>query len=186
MAETEKKKTKHSAIDFAYIGVSAAILAVCSWICIPLTVPISLQTMGVCLVAGLLGMKRGTAATLVFILLGAIGVPVFSEFTGGVGILLGNTGGYIIGFIFTSLIVGYTSDKFKGKLLPLVISMIIGILVCYAFGTAWFAFVYAKSNEPAALVTILGWCVLPFLLPDAVKIAVAALLTNRLRKHIKS
>ena len=185
MPQTEKKKNKLTVIDLAYIGVSAAILAICSWICIPLTVPVSLQTMGVCLVAGLLGMKRGTAATLVFILLGAIGVPVFSEFTGGLGIILGNTGGYIIGFIFTALIVGYISDKFKGKLLPLIISMIVGILVCYAFGTAWFAVVYAKSNEPAALMTILGWCVFPFLIPDALKIAVAAILTNRLRRYIK-
>lgn len=185
MPETEKKKNKLKVIDLAYIGVSAAILAVCSWICIPFTVPVSLQTMGVCLVAGLLGMKRGTIATLTFILLGAVGIPVFSEFTGGLGIILGNTGGYIVGFIFTSLIVGYVSDKFSGRLFPLVISMIAGILVCYAFGTAWFAIVYAKSNELASLLTILGWCVFPFLLPDAIKIAVAAILTNRLRRYIK-
>ncbi|MCH5316201.1 MAG: biotin transporter BioY [Eubacterium sp.] len=185
MPQAEKKKNKLAVIDFAYIGVSAAILAVCSWICIPFTIPISLQTMGVCLVAGLLGMKRGTIAALVFILLGAIGVPVFSEFTGGIGIILGNTGGYIVGFIFTALIVGYVSDKCKGKFFPLVASMIAGILVCYAFGTAWFAVVYAKSNEPAALVTILGWCVFPFILPDAIKIAIAATLTNRLRRYIK-
>lgn len=182
----QSKKKKFSVIDLVYIGVSAALLAICSWITIPLpSVPITLQTMGICLVAGLLGMKRGTLATIVFIALGAIGVPVFSEFTGGINIILGQTGGYIVGFIFTSLIVGFVSDKFKGKLVPLIISMIVGIAVCYAFGTAWFAVVYAKTNDPASILTILGWCVFPFIIPDIVKIAVAGILTNRLRKFVK-
>ncbi|MCM1285774.1 MAG: biotin transporter BioY [Acetobacter sp.] len=178
----QNKNKKFSVTDSAYIGVSAALLAICSWITIPLpSVPITLQTMGICLVAGILGMKRGTLATLVFIALGAIGVPVFSEFTGGINIILGQTGGYILGFIFTSLIVGFVSDKFKGKLIPLFISMIVGIAVCYAFGTVWFAVVYAKTNEPASILTILGWCVFPFIIPDIVKIAIAGILTNRLR-----
>ncbi|MGN0533539.1 MAG: biotin transporter BioY [Eubacterium sp.] len=185
--EKNKKVPSNSKIkDIVFIGISAALIAVCSWISIPLpTVPITLQTMGVCLIAGLLGLKKGTLATVIYIALGAIGVPVFSGFTGGVGIILGQTGGYIIGFIFTALIVGFASDKFKGRLLPLILSMIIGILVCYAFGTAWFAVVYAKSNQPAPLLTILGWCVFPFLLPDAVKVAVAAVLANRLKKFVK-
>lgn len=185
--EKSKKVPANSKIkDIVFIGISAALIAVCSWISIPLpTVPITLQTMGVCLIAGLFGLKRGTLATAVYIALGALGVPVFSGFTGGVGIILGQTGGYIIGFVFTALIVGFASDKFKGRLLPLILSMVIGILVCYAFGTAWFAVVYAKSNEPASLLTILGWCVFPFLLPDAVKIAVAAVLANRLKKFVK-
>lgn len=185
--EKSKKVPANSKIkDIVFIGISAALIAVCSWISIPLpTVPITLQTMGICLIAGLLGLKKGTLATVIYIALGAIGVPVFSGFTGGVGIILGQTGGYIIGFVFTALIVGFASDKFKGRLLPLILSMVIGILVCYAFGTAWFAVVYAKSNEPASLLTILGWCVFPFLLPDAVKVAVAAVLANRLKKFVK-
>lgn len=185
--EKNKKVPANSKIkDIVFIGISAALIAVCSWISIPLpTVPITLQTMGVCLIAGLLGLKKGTLATVIYIALGTIGVPVFSGFTGGVGIILGQTGGYIIGFVFTALIVGFASDKFKGRLLPLILSMVIGILVCYAFGTAWFAVVYAKSNEPASLLTILGWCVFPFLLPDAVKVAVAAVLANRLKKFVK-
>lgn len=185
MSEENVKKKKFKTIDIVYIGLSAALIAVCSWISIPLTVPITLQTMGVCLIASLFGMKRGTFATVVYIILGAIGVPVFQGFTAGIGIIGGPTGGYIIGFIFTALIVGFVSDKFKGKLVPLIISMVIGILVCYAFGTGWFAFVYAKQGTPATLGTILGWCVIPFLIPDAVKIVVAAILTNRLKRFVK-
>lgn len=185
MAQTEvKKKTNSKITDMVYIGLSAAIIAVCSWISIPLTVPITLQTMGVVLISGLFGAKRGTLSTLLYILIGAIGVPVFSGFKSGFGVLLGSTGGYIIGFIFTALIVGIVSDK-TNKLWALILSMVVGILVCYAFGTAWFAVVYAKTNEPASLATILVWCVIPFLIPDAIKIALAAVLTNRLKKFVK-
>ena len=185
MAQTEvKKKTNSKITDMVYIGLSAAIIAVCSWISIPLTVPSTLQTMGVVLISGLFGAKRGTLSTLLYILIGAIGVPVFSGFKSGFGVLLGSTGGYIIGFIFTALIVGIVSDK-TNKLWALILSMVVGILVCYAFCTAWFAVVYAKTNEPASLATILGWCVIPFLIPDAIKIALAAVLTNRLKKFVK-
>lgn len=182
MAENEKKKFK--TIDLVYIGLGAALIAACAWITIPLTVPITLQTMGVCLIAALFGTKRGTISTLIYIVLGAIGVPVFSGFKAGIGVLLGSTGGYIVGFIFTALIVGLVSDK-TNNIFALIGSMIAGILVCYAFGTAWFAVVYAKTSAPAPLLTILGWCVFPFLLPDAVKIIIAGVLTNRLKKFIK-
>lgn len=175
------KSTSKKTLAIVYTGISAALIAVCSWITIPMTVPFTLQTLAICLAAGLFGAKIGTSATLIYILLGAIGVPVFSGFKGGAGVLLGSTGGYIIGFVFTALIVGLASDKFKGKLLPMIISMVVGVLVCYVFGTAWFAVVYAKSNEPESLATILGWCVIPFIIPDAVKIVVAALLSSRLK-----
>lgn len=184
-AKTEKSKSKFKVIDLVYIGLSAALIAVCSWISIPLpTVPITLQTMGVVLIASLFGAKRGVIATVVYILLGAIGVPVFSGFSSGLGVICGATGGYIIGFIFTALIVGITADK-TNKLWALVVSMIIGILVCYAFGTAWFAIVYTNNGTPMGVGTILGMCVVPFLIPDAVKIVIAAVLTNRLKRFIK-
>ncbi|MBR3149272.1 MAG: biotin transporter BioY [Eubacterium sp.] len=183
MEETKTKKFK--TLDLAYTGLSVALLAVCSWISIPLAVPITLQTLGVCLVAGLFGLKRGTVSLLAYILLGAVGVPLFSNFKGGIGVLLGSTGGYIIGFVFTSLIVGFACEKWRGKPWVTAVSMIVGVLVCYAFGTAWFALVYAKKNTPASLVTILGWCVFPFIPFDIIKIIVASLLTKRLKRYVK-
>lgn len=92
----EKSKT----YDMVYIAVFAVLMAICSWISIPTVVPFTLQTFGVFLAIGVLGGKRGSLAVLVYILLGAIGVPVFAGFTGGIGILLRNTGGYIVGFLF--------------------------------------------------------------------------------------
>ena len=90
-------------VDLTYMAVCAALIAVCSWISIPAAVPFTLQTFAVFCVLGLLGGKRGTVSILVYILLGAIGLPVFSGFNGGIGALLGTTGGYIIGFIFVGL-----------------------------------------------------------------------------------
>ena len=166
--------------DLAVIAMGVALIAVCSWISIPLAIPFTMQTFAVCLIAALFGLKRGMWTVLCYILLGAMGAPVFSGFMGGLGVLLGNTGGYIAGFLFTALIVGLAVAKFGRSLPVLIISMAIGILVCYVFGTAWFMVVYAKKTGPIGLGSALSWCVFPYLLPDAVKIALASMLTGRL------
>jgi len=170
--------------DIAYIAVCAALLAVCSWISIPTTVPFTLQTLGVFLTVGLLGGRRGTMAVLVYILLAAVGVPVLAGFTGGLGILLGNTGGYILGFLLSAVLM-WVLELFLGRGLPvLAIGMVLGLLACYAFGTAWYMFLYARTNGPVALGTALGWCVAPFVVPDLLKIAAALLLSSRLRRYV--
>ena len=171
-------------IDAAMIAVCAAVMAVCSWISIPAAVPFTLQTFAVFLTAGLLGGKRGTITVIVYILLGAIGVPVFSGFTGGIGHLLGPTGGYIIGFIFSALVMWFAENRFGKSLKVLAASMVIGLIVCYAFGTAWFMAVYTKETGEIGLMTALGWCVFPYIIPDAVKIALAVILCRRLRPVI--
>lgn len=182
----EQKKRQFKTIDLAYIGLSAALIAVCAWISIPIgAVPITLQTLGVCLISSLFGAKRGSFALIVYLLLGAIGLPVFSSFKGGIGVLFGATGGYIIGFIFTAIIVGFASDKFGEKLWVLIIAMLLGVAVCYAFGTAWFILVYSKETAAMTLSKTLSLCVTPFILPDIAKIVLASVLTNRLKKFIK-
>ena len=85
--------TKTKTYDLAYIAIFAVLIAICSWISIPATVPFTLQTFGVFIAAGVLGGKRGTLSVLVFILLGAVGIPVFANFSGGIGVLAGPTGG---------------------------------------------------------------------------------------------
>lgn len=180
------KEKRFSVKDLAYIGLSSAVIAVCAFITIPVgAVPITLQTLGVCIVAALFGLKRGTLSVLVYILLGAVGIPVFSGFKGGIGVLGGATGGYIISFIFTALIVGFASDKFGEKLYTLIPAMLLGIAVCYAFGTAWFMLGYSAEGTNMPLSKALALCVTPFLIPDGVKIIAAAVLTNRLKKFIK-
>lgn len=176
--------TRSKTYDIVYIAVFAVIMAICSWISIPTTVPFTLQTFGVFIAVGILGGKRGTLAVLVYIILGAIGVPVFSGFAGGVGILAGTTGGYIIGFLFSALVM-WLMEKIPGKRSVIqVISMIVGLIVCYAFGTAWFMIVYSRANGAVGLAAVLGWCVIPFIIPDLVKIAFAYVLSRKLKKYV--
>ena len=99
---------KFKTTDLVYIAICAVMLAVCSWISIPTAVPFTMQTFGVFCVLLLLGGKRGTLAIVVFLLLGAIGLPVFAGFSGGMGSILGSTGGYLLGFIFIGLIYWIT------------------------------------------------------------------------------
>ena len=171
-------------MDLAYAAVCAALMAVCSWISIPATVPFTLQTFAVFCTLGLLGGKRGTAAILVYLLLGALGVPVFAGFSGGIGILFGTTGGYLLGFILMGLVYWIGEQINRDSRGVRIVSMILGLLLCYAFGTAWFMLVYARQSGAIALGTALAWCVVPFILPDLVKLALALLLSDRLRKAL--
>lgn len=185
IASPEVKKSFFTPKELAFTALMAVIIAVCSWISIPTTVPFTLQTFGVFCALGLLGGKRGTFAVLVYIILGAVGVPVFAGFSGGIGVLFGSTGGYIIGFLLSAIAYWIITKAFGDKLPVMIIAMAVGLLVCYAFGTAWFMFVYAKNTGAIGLTTALGWCVFPFIIPDAIKIACAILLTKRLGKYVK-
>jgi biotin transport system substrate-specific component len=167
-----------------YIAMFAVLMAVCSWISIPTVVPFTLQTFGVFMAVSMLGGKRGTLSVLVYILLGAVGVPVFANMTGGFGILLGSTGGYIVGFLFSALVM-WAFEKIPGKKPVIhILSMLAALIVCYAFGTVWFMIVYARTTGAVGLGTVLGWCVFPFIIPDLVKIALAYVLSGRLRRFI--
>ena len=166
--------------DIICIGVFTAIIAVMSQISIPTAIPFTLQTLAVFLTGALLGGKRGTMSVIVYLLIALTGVPVLANFSGGIDKVIGITGGYLVGFVFITLIVGFATDKF-GKSIPvLILSMISGLAVCYLFGTLWFCLL-TKTN----LFDSVMLCVVPYLLFDAIKIAVAVLLVNRLDKIIQ-
>ncbi|MDD3428569.1 MAG: biotin transporter BioY [Oscillospiraceae bacterium] len=156
----------------------AALTAVCSQIQIALPmVPINLALFAVHIAGALLGAKYGSISLIVYTVLGAVGVPVFAGFTGGLGILFGKTGGYIIGYILAAFLVGFLSKKWGFSFAKLCLSMTVGLLACYLFGTLWFMLVVGSG-----LITTLGWCVFPFLPGDVIKILLAALVTVKLRK----
>ena len=150
--------------DLTMIAVCTAMMVICSWISIPATVPFTMQTFGVFLCVGLLGGRRGTLAVC------------------GIGHLFGATGGYIIGFLFSALVMWLIEHLLGRNLKTLVLSMIAGLITCYAFGTAWFMVVYAKDSGSVGLMTALGWCVFPYVIPDAVKIGLATVITRRVRQ----
>jgi len=169
--------------NMALCALCTAIIAVCSQIVIPMTVPFTMQTFAVFCTLGLIGGKWGTVSILLYILLGAVGVPVFAEFTGGMGIILGNTGGYIVGFLLAGLAFWGITRLFGNSLPVMAAAMAAGLLLCYAFGTVWFMAVYAYETEAVGLLTALGWCVFPFIIPDILKIALALLISRRISKY---
>lgn len=200
---SNSKKTSKRTLytrDICYISMFAAVIVVYSWIAIPVgEIPITLQTLGVCMVAGFLGWKRGVICILVYILLGICCVPVFSGFKNFYALIVSPSAGYVIGFIFTALIVGITSDKMhligkrvKGnaakqvvQLIILALSMVVGVAVCYVFGTLWFMFIYKGSVTAANLQIALTYCVYPYIIPDLVKIGIATFLVNYLKDELK-
>ena len=172
--------SKSKAYPIVLVGVFVAIISICAWISIPMVpIPITLQILGVFITASILGAKLGTVSIIIYILLGAVGLPVFSNFTGGFGILLSPTGGFIIGFIFTALTIGIITS-FKNSILTNTLAMLLGLLLCYLFGTVWYC-IYANVD----FITAVLICVVPFLIGDAVKIATASILVTKLKKHIK-
>ena len=118
MSEAVVSKKKLSTVELVYIAVCAALMAVCSWISIPAPAPLApftLQTFAVFLILLLLGGRRGFFTVLTYILLGAVGLPVFAQFMGGVGVLFGTTGGYIIGFLFTAASAPGSTGKTRSR-----------------------------------------------------------------------
>lgn len=179
-------------------GLFAALTAICSFITIPLgftPIPVNLGTLAVFLTGGILGRKYGVVSIIVYVLLGTAGVPVFSGFRGGISVLAGPTGGYIIGYIAAVFVIGAIIDSYMkrayenrrngrtasyaAETLFLALAMVCGLTICYALGTAWFMI---STGTPlwASLVS----CVFPFLIGDAIKIAAAALLVRKLRPII--
>ena len=152
----------------------AALTAVCAWISIPVgDVAFTMQTFAVFLTMGLLGGKWGAVSILIYLLLGAAGMPVFSGFRGGIGALVGVTGGYLWGFLAAALIY-WALERF-GKL-P---AMVAGQAVCYLCGSLWFM-VYSGGGMGLILLR----CVVPYLIPDGVKIVLAYTLSRRLVRHL--
>ena len=160
----------------------AALTAVLSQIAVPLPftpVPVNLATLSVLLAGGILGAKGGAVSQTVYVLIGAVGVPVFSNFTGGFAKLAGPTGGYIAGYIAAAWLVGFLTSNRKKNLPNLILSMAAGILLCYMLGTAWFM-ILTKNT----LLQSLTLCVIPFLIGDALKIAAAGFFVWKLKDKI--
>ena len=142
-------------------------------------VPISLTNLVIFFMAYILGTKLSVVSYVLYLLLGTVGLPVFSGFSGGVGKLLGPTGGYLIGFIFLAAISGFFVEKFPAKIYMHVIGMILGMAVCYAFGTAWLA-----GQLGMSFVAGLGVGVIPYLPGDTAKIIIAIIAGPQIREAV--
>lgn len=164
--------------DMAFCGLFSALLAVCSWLYIPMAdTALTLQSFGVLLTLGLLGGKKGTAAIAVYLVPGAVGMPIFGGFRGGLGVLVTPGGGYLLGFLLSGLVYWLTEKK--GLLLPMILAQ----LACYLMGTVWYFALFTAGGTPA-LGGVLLKSVIPFLLPDGLKLALAYFLTKKLRRFV--
>ena len=165
----------------AFTAIMAALICIAAPLCVPVPsgVPLSLATFAVMLSGTLLGRVRGTAAVAVYILIGLVGVPVFSGFMGGFAHIAGATGGFIIGYLPCAFLAGLFTELFGGRAWAMVTGMTLGTLSLYAVGTIWFM-VCTGSGLAAAL---LG-CVVPFLIADALKIAAVCAAAVPLRKKL--
>lgn len=181
MKNTISNKTK----NMVYIAMFSIIIAVCSWISIPTAVPFTMQTFAVFCALGLLGGKKGTISILIYCALGMIGLPVFAGFSSGIATLMGTTGGYIIGFIFAGLVYWAITKLMGNKLWVMCLAMILGLLVCYTIGTIWFKIVYTNTVGSVGIYAVLSWCVIPFIIPDLIKIVLALIIVKRVDKYVK-
>ena len=165
----------------ARCALFAALMCLCAWISIPLgSNPITLQTFALFLTLALLGGKHGSLVCLVYLLLGGVGLPVFSGFRGGVGMLLGSTGGYLWGFLLCALVYWLITAVFCSRFR--VMACLLGLLLCYATGTLWFYIVYLRAGSPLGIGFVLLKCVAPFVLPDLLKLFLALALARKLKR----
>lgn len=160
-------------------ALMAAVICVVAPLSIPIgPVPISLTNFAIYIALYVLDWKKGTLSYLIYLLLGLVGLPVFSGFTGGFEKLAGPTGGYIIGFIPMAVIAGIVIDKYKKRWIH-ILGMIVGTAVCYAFGTVWFCL--QSGTAPAAALSI---CVLPFIPGDLIKMLISVSFAPKLREKL--
>ena len=174
--------------DIVLISLFSAIIVVCSFITIPAVVPFTLQTFAVFLCLNILGAKKGIISILIYIFLGVVGLPVFSGFNGGIGALLNVTGGYIIGFIFSTLIFGVVTSVLNKKPRKIVnlIASFAGLIGCYIFGTLWYVLLNIKNGDTISFISALTICVLPFIIPDILKILLSVTISEKAKKYIKA
>ncbi|MDO5022376.1 MAG: biotin transporter BioY [Eubacteriales bacterium] len=167
---------KNNTLLLAQSALFVALIAICSQIAVPLPsgVPINLALLAVYLCALIMPLKYSLATVGVYLLLGLIGVPVFAGLKAGPAALFGKTGGYLIGYLLCAAVIGIFRLKLS-SFLKRAIVMAIGLIVCYTFGTAWFMHLTGLGLKES-----LGYCVIPFLPGDAIKIAAAGLLAPKI------
>ena len=169
-------------------AMSAALITVCSWISIPALgpfVPFTLQTFAVFVIAGLFDLKTGFISIMVYLFMGAVGVPVFSGFKSGFAAITGPTGGYLVGFLFMIVTIClFKKIKIK-SIVYLIIGLSIGLVLCYIFGTIWFYCVFAHNGDSKSFISILSICVIPFIIPDILKMTAAVILVSRVYSPLK-
>lgn len=177
--------SKFHTLEIVYCATFSSLIAACSWISIPTTVPFTMQTFAVFFTLLMLGGKLGSYAVITYLLLGAVGVPVFAGMTGGLGILFGMTGGYLLGFLAISFLFFLAIKKPMEKPIFDLTILVVGLFLCYLLGTIQFITIYSKNIAEIGMLSALSMCVFPYIIPDLVKMGISFALAKRLRPYLK-
>lgn len=171
-------KNQKRIMQICRIALFSSLMAISSFISIPTPIPITFQTFALFLMCDCLPYTQACISVLVYLTLGIMGLPVFAGFQSGVGTLLGPTGGFLIGYLFVALLYGLLSKLSMQKSLRFLFA-IISLILLYLFGGLWYAYLYGGSH-------VLTVCILPFIIPDILKITLALFASNRLRRIFKT
>ena len=168
--------------EMTRIALMVCVITICSWLTIPVAVPYTMQAFAVFCTLLLLGGRYGLAAIIVYVIMGCMGLPVFSGFRGGIAHIMGPTGGYIIGFIFTAAFYWLFEPlhcKYSKLRLPVLAG---GLMLCYLIGTVWYKVVYGTRGTSYSVLMVISICVLPYVVPDLIKLALAWIISNRIKQ----
>ncbi len=172
--------SNHNVQTMALTAVMTALLCILGPLSVPIgPVPVSLGLFGIFLSSAILGTRKGTFSCLLYLLLGLCGLPVFSGFSGGLSKLMGPTGGYLFGYIFTSVLTGYCFDRFADSVALTALGMLAGLIICYLFGTLWLSFSAHMEFTKALAVGVL-----PFILLDIAKLLAALFIGKTVRRRL--
>lgn len=175
------KTSKLSIQDMCMIGMFTAIIAIMAQLSIPmpLGVPMTMQTFAVTLAAIILGGKKSAISCLIYVLLGAVGIPVFANLSGGYDKVIGPTGGFLMSFPIMALLIGLGMDFYKKNKALLIAGVIAGTVVNYVFGILWFCFITKSS-----FMTGFTACVLPFVPTAIIKAVLAVAIGLPIRQKV--
>lgn len=169
-------------VKYTVCALFVAFISICSQIAIHIgPIPISMSLLAIFMAGLILGMKYGTLSVIVYILLGITGMPVFAGAKGGFAVILGPTGGFLIGYILCAMIVGYVSGRFVNKKIYMVIGMVISVVVCYIPGILWYYIITGNTISMSIKL-----CVIPFILGDIIKIIISLALYSKISKRLNS
>ena len=175
------KNKKLTTYQMAVTALMTAVMCVLGPLSVPIgAVPISLTNLVICFTVWLLGAKLGTLSVALYLLIGLVGVPVFSGYGAGIAKLAGPTGGYLVGYLLLAFIGGLFIEKSKGQPVVSGIGLVLGDAACYVLGTAWFVF-----QMQCELSYALSVCVYPFIALDLAKIVVSCVVGALLRKRLE-
>ncbi len=182
--KTNKANTKLVAMEITTVALFTVSLVICSWVVIPFgSIPFTMQTFALFLAIYTIGPRLSLYVLVSYLLLGIVGLPVFSGFNSGFGAVIGVTGGYLVGFFFPIICTLISQKIFSNKAWLTLLSSIVGLILCYALGTWWFINVYSSNNETIGVFSVLAITVFPFVIPDLFKIGLAYAISKTLRKN---